>query len=130
LEITLQNNILEIVSKGESLGIRIVDRDGNSLTHKLTTVELTKLISDLIAIRSTVNPEISREAPPNEISAVPDPIWRTGEGTIDDEAGKQELGVSLLLRHPGIGRLGFVFPVNEAKSIGGWLMTHSAVSPN
>jgi hypothetical protein len=120
---------LEIVTKENKIGIRLSDSNGKHLVQELDAESLSKLIDDLITARTTIEPEVIRDLLGVEVAVVSDPIWRTGEGTVQDVAGKSELGVSLFLRHPGAGWQAYVFPANEAKSLGSWLMTHSANSP-
>ena len=118
-------NSLEIVSNDKRFGVRISEADGNSLTHNLSVDALDSLIASLIMARVTIEPEVTRTVPSGSDNPIVDPVWQTGQATLD-KAGKREFGVALFLRHPGAGWLSFALPANEAKSLGGWLLTLSA----
>lgn len=95
--------------------------DGVPLGHMfLTASDAENHIHGIAKHRAELVDEVSRELDPgSRIEAVVDPIWRTPKSSLDQQ------GVVLVLRHPGLGWLSFLFPHNEAAALGRWLVDHS-----
>lgn len=86
--------------------------------------EVALLIEQLAGHRAQMADEVVRELDPGAlVRGTVDPVWVT-QPTPASHPG----GASVILRHPGLGWLGFLFPPNEAKKLGDWLLQSSQAS--
>ncbi|MEY4257097.1 MAG: hypothetical protein RLZZ141_2324 [Pseudomonadota bacterium] len=100
--------VLEIVTDGESsgyLGLSAPELD--EIIHRLG--DIRQQMSDRVPPRLDVNPRLP---------AIDDPAWHLG-------ITEDNLTVTLAIRHPGFGWLGFSLPQNEAKHLGELLTSNS-----
>lgn len=85
---------------------------------QLSATELDNLIRHLARIRSKMTPEVPVELEKgNAIEAVINPAWRTRPMLHPGMPGE-----FLLLRHRGLGWLGFVLPPHEVEALGAYLV--------
>ncbi|MBB3122460.1 hypothetical protein [Pseudoduganella violacea] len=88
---------------------------------QLSASELDNLIRHLARIRSEMTPEVPIELEKGKaINAVTDPVWRTRPMLHPSMPGEL-----LLLRHRGLGWLGFVLPPHEVAALGAYLVKSS-----
>jgi hypothetical protein len=100
-----QEALLHLVVNDKPLGHIYYDAAG-----------LSALIEGLSNLRAAMADEIPRELDPgSRLPAVVDPIWRIPEQP-------QHGGKLLALRHPGLGWIGCLLPIKEARAIAHWLL--------
>lgn len=79
----------------------------------LSAMDVDTVIAQLSKLRGQMKPEIPTSLPDGEHKGPVDPIWRVNP-TIDHKI--------LFVRHPGLGWLSFLFPLNEARNLGNALL--------
>lgn len=104
------------------LTLKVDGQPANEVT--LGASELDQVIAALGEARALMSEPIAREpiqsSTTRELMVI-DPAWRT------ERAVHASLnGLTLRLRHPGLGWLTFLIPYHEAKNLGQWLLDHSA----
>lgn len=105
-----------IVVSAEKNAVRVSVADG--VGHlDLSAEQLDDLIFKLGEARAELSPPVAADFPEaGKIAAQINPRWCTNPSPHPSIPG-----VLLRLRHSGLGWLGFVFPPNEAISLGRWL---------
>lgn len=86
---------------------------------QLTAQELDDLISEAAKRRAILKPAVGKE-PPTTSEYIVDPGWR---------AFLKNDHTCFLLRHPGLGWLGFIFPPHERAAIATLFLHHALLKP-
>lgn len=94
----------------------IVDRRGRALAHvALEVPELDSLVRLLADLRAGLDDPVPASLDPGaRLVALVDPLWQAKLPSSPDAPD----GVTLALRHPGLGWLGFLLPPCEAAALG------------
>ncbi len=103
-DFTQQHVTVELLQNGVAIGKVVL---GAAETEAFIGLLARSRASLTVPVAPEFNPEASLEP-------VIDPVWEIPEEREPD-------GVLLALQHPGFGWLSFIFPDNEATSIGGVL---------
>jgi hypothetical protein len=100
------------LSDDKSLVTMNVTAAGMVTSLRLTADQVDAMIGAMAATRPHMQPPIAATIPAGTaLKAVLDPRFRIGP---EEKSG----GMTLLLRHPGIGWVGYVFPKSEMERIG------------
>lgn len=77
----------------------------------LDPTKVTELIHELSDLRETLAPQVPNSIPAGKrLFVTPEPLWEISGEARDD-------GKVLLIRHPGIGWLGFIIPHDDCKRL-------------
>jgi hypothetical protein len=93
--------------------------DGKPIGHiLLTAAEVERHIHAMAEHRENLAEDVIRKLDPGKfrLHTVADPIWHSVTTEMDNG------GVTVALRHPGLGWLGFAFPPSAAAALGKLLM--------
>ena len=90
-------------------------RDGNPLGHILLEAsDAEGFCKNIAECRKQLNEEVSTEIDPgSRLQALFNPMWAAISQRIQDRSA-----TLLLLRHPGLGWLPFLFPPDQAAALG------------
>ena len=98
--------------------IELVGDEQRVLSAGLSASEVEAIIRALAAVREQMTPEIPKVVPAGQISIPLDPLWQI-------PADQKTPEKTLLLRHPGLGWLGFYLPRWSSIAIAKALLTDS-----
>lgn len=96
-----------------------IEADGPLVS--LSAQDVERFIAELSAFREKMHPEVPKQAPAGQYQAIVDPIYTAGAGPV---------GMTLALRHAGIGWLAFHFPAAEAQKLAGAFRQSGPGTPN
>jgi hypothetical protein len=82
--------------------------DADPTSFFLSAEDVENLIVELAKLRRGMLPEVPKTAPDGQRELIVDPAF---------SGGIVPAGMALVLRHPGIGWLGFLFPLAEARKL-------------
>ena len=91
-------------------------KDGQTLTTELSRTELQGMVDLLAAVRMVMPGSVPNEPPQGETQAIVDPPWVSPSFRIPK-------GRVIILKHPGLGWLHFVFGEEEAANLSQTLVT-------
>ena len=90
--------------------------EGQLLSAQLDAAALEALMDQLATARAALSPMVPETIDDRmHVRVMPDPVWCM---PADDQYG----GRVLVLRHPGFGWLGYLFPRKEALQVARWLV--------
>jgi hypothetical protein len=101
--------------------IELVGDEQQALSAGLSANEVEAIIRALATVREQMTPEIPK-VPEGQISTPMDPLWQI-------PADQNTPEKTLLLRHPGLGWLGFYLPRWSSSAIAKALLTGSEPAP-
>lgn len=103
----------------------VINGGANAVSARLPAAEADDLIAKLGSARAALKQPVEAELDPATASdlTVVDPAWRASSGNMAPASDVE--GVSLAIRHSGYGWLCFVLPLQEARTLGQWLIEHA-----
>ena len=102
------------VTRGESNQACTCSQTQPRMTS-LNPVKMTDLIQDLSDLRETLAPQVPATITAGQrLFATPEPLWEISAEVRAD-------GKVLLVRHPGLGWLGFIIPHDDCERLAGEL---------
>lgn len=109
-------SLVPLLSEDKQFAAIELHQEGEPLGHiELDAATLEGFIHKLGEVRAQMVEEVTPSLDPgSRVNAVPDPAWRIPNDPAEDTR-------LLALRHPGLGWVSFLLPIEKSKEIGRWL---------